>query len=251
MRNQLVRVALVVSSVVLACAGCATYTAPGRGADLASMRDAPAGQLVDAAVVPRWRAEPAASFPVTLAVARIQAPGYRSRTTRSVGDGAFSVVTVRDVETDDDIRRIGALSSVDGVVTMSRLLVPSDLRSDADLRVAAADLHADMLLLYTFDTVFNVADKLSPLSTVTLGLFPTKAAHVTSTASAIIVDSRTGYVYASAESTAHEDQAANAWTSGNAVDESRRRAERRALDGLVERIEATWPGVVARHAPDA
>src|SRR3954470_11734721 len=56
-----------------------------------------------------------------------------------------------------------------------------------------------MLLIYTFDTAFHDHDLAAPLSVVTLGLSPTQATHVVTTASAVLMDTRNGFIYGVAE----------------------------------------------------
>jgi hypothetical protein len=41
-----------------------------------------------------------------------------------------------------------------GLAPLNRLVLPQQLQSDRELRVGAAKLHADMLLIYTLDTTF-------------------------------------------------------------------------------------------------
>ena len=123
----------------------------------------------------------------------------------------------------------------------------ASLRSDVELRKAAATLGADMVLLYTFDTVFHVDDGMRPLTVVSLGLFPTKVATVTTTASSLLMDVRSGYIYATGETTSQRKPLANSWTSSDAVDASRQQNEREAFVKLVKDFERIWPQVVAER----
>jgi hypothetical protein len=100
-----------------------------------------------------------------------------------------------------------------------------------------------MLLVYTFDTDFFVGDSLFPLTVVTLGLSPNKKVRVNTTASAILVDVRTGYVYGSCEVTARKEALASAWTTTDAVDRSRLKTERQAFEKLLAEFESLWEGV--------
>jgi hypothetical protein len=84
---------------------------------------------------------------------------------------------------------------VSGVGPINRLLLPTHLETDRELREAAARMHADVLLLYTLDTTFVVEDKAAPLTVVSLGLSPNKQANVICTASALLMDTRNGYLY--------------------------------------------------------
>ena len=98
------------------------------------------------------KAEPAGQFPARIAVARVQAPGYRSRTNNSYGSGRYSVVTVRDIEDDSAFDTISNLPEVAGLAALNRLLISPNLNSIKDLRLSAARLKTDLLLSYTVDT---------------------------------------------------------------------------------------------------
>lgn len=222
---------------LVAFSGCSSYRTPGGGADFAVFADHDIKAILDR--------KPASPFPANLAIARVQEPHYRSYTAKGYGRGRFSVVTVRDVETEKDFNRIAELPEVAQVVPLNRLLLSDELESDRQLRQAAASLHADMLMLYTFDTDFFVGDALRPLTVITLGLSPNKQVRVTTTASAILIDVRTGYVYGSCEITSRKEQLASAWTSGDVVDHSRLKTERQAFDDLLGEFEGLWKSVVA------
>jgi hypothetical protein len=233
---------------LLLLGGCgARYATPSRGADLSLFGgdEAKLQQITDRKVQEALDKKPTARFPVTLAVVRVQEAGYRSRTGRGYGSGAYSVLTTRDIETDEDFRSISDLDRITGVATVNRLLLPPELSDDRELRAAAAAVHADMLLLYTLDTAFTTEDGMRPLTVLTLGLFPTKNVRLNTTASALLLDTRTGYVYGVAEASADGSQIANAWTSGDAADQARRRTERKAFARLVGAFGDAWADVVA------
>lgn len=237
--------------LIIGCvSGCASYATPGHSADL-QLFGAAKDQLSDGAVVQVIDRKPLASLPASIAVVRVQAPGYTSETTQSWGRGAYSIVTDRDIENEEkvltDLR--AKMAKVKGFAPISRLLLPEDLHSDLDLRQAAAALHADMVLIYTLDTSFRVQDVAAPLSVITLGLSPNQVAHVNCTASAVLLDTRNGYVYGIAEATDEQDQLASAWTSDAAVDQTRRRVEGKAFAKLATEFEQTWTGVVANLSP--
>lgn len=242
--------AAVLSSAVWGCTS-AQYVTPGGPADFRALgiSKETADSATDASIASRLNRVPAAAFPASLAMIRVQAGGYYSRSTRGYGDGRFSVVTARDVETAEQMKRIQQLPLVRGVAPMNRLVVPGHVNTDLDLRSAAADVQADIVLLYTFDTVFSTETTIPALGVLTLGLFPNEQARVSSTASAAFIDTRTGYVYGVAESTSKTTQLANAWTSEDAVDQSRRRAETEAFASLVGEMESLWSGIVARYGP--
>lgn len=137
---------------------------------------------------------------------------------------------------------------VGGVAPLNKMLLTGPVNSEEDLRKMAARLQADMVLVYTFDTQFYVKDYATPVTVVTLGLSPNKAAKVTTTASALVIDTRSGYIYGLAEATAESAQLTNAWSSEDAVDDSRLRTEKASFEKLVGNVEKLWPGVVSRYA---
>jgi hypothetical protein len=232
-------------------AGCASYSAPGKSADFRAMgiTAEQASALTDRDIAHRLDRKPLAGFPASVAVVRVQAPGYRSRTSEGYGTGKYSIVTTRDVETDDAFNKLTTLPMIDCVAMLNRLVVNEHLRDERDLRNAAAQVQADMLLIYTFDTQFTTEKKAAPLGVITLGLFPDRQARVNSTASAVLVDTRNGYVYGLAEGSGHDNQITNAWLNASTVDAARRKAEQDAFNGLVGQIETMWKGVVNRYGP--
>jgi hypothetical protein len=108
-----------------------------------------------------------------------------------------------------------------------------------------------MLLIYTFDTTFHDRDLARPLSIVTLGLSPTQATQVVTTASAVLMDTRNGYVYGIAEASHKKSGLATAWNTESAIDGDRQGTEREAFDKLVGQIEIMWAGVVTEFGPNA
>jgi len=232
------------AGMALACwAGCASYVTPGRGVSMASLTG------VDADIATRMKREPAALFPARLAVVRVQAPEYRSYRTDGYGQGAYSVVFTKEFEREEDYARLGKLPMVGGVGCINRLLMPRDLRTDHELRLAASSLKADLLLVYTLDTSFRIDQHdVGPLTLISLGMAPSQEAKVTATASMALFDVRTGYVYGVADGTARDTQLASAWNSSEAVDTSRLRAEGQAFRNMLDQFEKTWTGVVAQYA---
>lgn len=224
--------------------GCATYTTPGAGVSIQNLAKA------DADIAELMKVEPAAPFPARMAVARVQAAGYSSKTNQCYGTGKYCVVTTRDIEPDASFERMEKMPQVAGLAVMSRLLLPANLHSINDLRRAAATLKTDLLLVYSVDTGFHIDNTdVGPLALVTLGFLPTKKAQVTSTVSAVIFDVRTGFVYGTAEATVSEQQRATTWSSEEAIDGARRAAEANAFQRLVGEIEKLWGRVLAIHAP--
>lgn len=222
--------------------GCATYIPPSGRADLAA--------LSSPSMQESFAAKPAALFPASIAAVRIQAPGYQNYYTLREGGvygrGRYSVITVKEVEEDSDIQRIANLPQVGGLVTISTLLLPASLQYNRELREAAARLKADMVLLYTFDTSFHDNDASVALNVVTLGLSPTRRVFVHVAASALLIDTRTGFIYAALEANEKRQVTSNAWESRQTADRARRDAEKAAFKALVGEFEKNWPQIIER-----
>jgi len=134
---------------------------------------------------------------------------------------------------------------ISDVAAMSRLLLPPQLNTVKDLRLAAAGLKTDMLLVYSVDTRFTVESaEIGPLALISLGFLPNKKAHVTTTASAALFDVRSDFVYGSAEATASEQQRATVWSSTGAVEKSRLTTEVEAFHKLLGEVEKLWLNIV-------
>ena len=231
-------------------AGCAEYATPGRAADLRAVgvTSAMVAGGTEAGIEQQLTKKPLAALPTGIAVARLQASGYHSATAEGFGRGRYSVVTTRDVEPESAATRLAKMPMVIGVAPIGRLLLPENLQSDQELRHAAAQLHADMLLVYTLDTTFQKNDLAEPLTLITLGLSPNQRANIVSTASAVLLDTRNGYVYGVSEATARTTKLMGAWGSSDAIDESRRKTEAEAFEKLVGEVEKMWGGVVKQFA---
>jgi len=195
-------IALLVLAIMLG--GCAaSYVTPGGPARLDAIDRADIAQVASR--------RPAASFPARIAVVRVQAADYRSSTAEPLATGRFSVVPTKELISDDELNAIGEWDDVAAVAPLSKLLLPAKLDSFDDLRLAAAKLQADVLLVYTIDTTFRVQGRgYGPLALISLGLVPDRDAYVTSTASAIFVDVRSGFVFGVVEATDKQSGLTNA-----------------------------------------
>lgn len=233
--SSLQPLALVVAAALLG--GCsAKYVTPSG--------PAPIGAMTTGSVADRYRLVPESPMPATLAFTRVQACGYRSFSAAGVDRGGISLVGPKDLERDTDAEAIRAWPSVRDVVRLTPIIVPNGADAALALREGAATLHADILLIYTMDTEFDVNQvAIGPLGVVTLGMIPNRSAVVRSTASAVFLDVRTGYCYGTAESSAKDDQVANHWTTQQATDDCRVRVERKALDGLMAEASKAWTQV--------
>ena len=222
--------------------GCAAnYTTPAAGVNLSSLTDGDIAALM--------KVEPASNFPARIAIARVQASGYRSRTNSGFGSGQYSVVTTRDIEEEVDFHKLSKLENVAAIAPLSRLLLPAELSSIKDLRLTAAQLKTDLILIYSVDTVFHIEGiPLGPLSLVSLGFLPNKKAFVTSTTSGILVDVRTGFIYGVAEASAKEDQRTTIWNSEDATDKARMIAEKASFKKFTNEFESLWKNVSAQYS---
>lgn len=236
--------ALPILGVLALISGCASYTTPGGAVDLTGIDSDEIAEIM--------AREPAAQFPAVLAFARIQSSNYSSYSADTYGTGAFSVVTTREFLGDAEANGLASLPNVRSVTPLSRLLLPSRLDSIRDLRTAGASLKSDILLIFTIDTSFRVDGKtIGPLSLVSLGILRDRETVVTSTASAILVDIRSGYVYGVAEASASETKSTNAWGSTSAVDQSRLTTEREAFNGMLRELKNTWREIASEYSGDA
>jgi hypothetical protein len=222
-------------------AGCsAKYVTPGAGVNLQAISDKD--------IKERFETKASSPFPARIAVVRIQDSGYQSYGNTGYGTGAFSVVTTRDIETDEQFDRLSSLPDVAGLATLNRLLLPSTLNSVKDLRLGAASLHADMLWLYTFDTSFRITGKsYGPLTAITLGFLPNKEAWVTTTASCVLYDVRTGYIYGLSEASHTSSHIASTWSKSQAIDNARLETEKKAFSKLIDQFTATWNGILKEY----
>jgi hypothetical protein len=231
-----------VAALAALLSGCATYTTPGGGISLQDLAKA------DTDIADLLKLEPAAVFPARIAVARVQATGYYSHSNTCYGTGRYCVVTTRDVEPEESYDRLSKLPLVSAVALMNRLLLSGKLTSAKDLRQAAAGLKTDLLLVYSLDTSFNIENTdVGPLALVSLGFLPTKKAKVTATASAVLFDVRTGFVYGVVEATSTETQRGTFWSSSEAVDSARKKAEADAFQKMIGEIEKFWADMLRTH----
>lgn len=231
--------ALLCGLVVL-CSGCASYVTPGGAVNLADIKRV---DIAEAA-----SRKPSPNFPARIAIVRVQASQYKSHTSESYGYGRFSIVTTQELLTDEQMDGLLKWPSVTGVAPINRLLLPPTMDSLDDLRVSAARLQADVLLIYTIDTSFRVQGRVyAPLSILSLGAMPDRDAHITATASALFTDVRTGFVYGLSEATAKATGLTNVWGSSDTIDLKRIEVEQEAFKLLIPQLEKTWAGIAAQY----
>ena len=241
MKRLLAR-SLVLTLAAFGLTGCSHYITPGAKADLQA--------FAPASIQEGFAAKPTHPFPASIAAIRVQESNYTNYYLRqnggSYGNGRYSVIMTREVETQAQFDRIAELPQVSGLVTLNRMLLPETLTGDRELREAAARLHADLLFIYTFDTAFYNGDPSVPLTVITLGLSPTRKITATTTASALLMDTRSGYIYSAYEVTDKATIRSTAWGSRNSPDAVRRKTEGTAFDKLINEVVASWPKLLAK-----
>lgn len=234
---------LLLCACLASLVGCASYIPPGAKADLQA--------FAPASIQEGFAAKPTSPFPASIAFVRVQGPAYTNYRLQQMGgaygSGRYTVVTTREVEEEAQLERIAKLPQVAGVTGVNRMLLPPKLDGDREIREAAARLHADLVFVYTFDTVFFESDLAKPLTIITLGLSPTSKVAVTTTVSGLLLDTRTGYVYSTYETTTKADTRSTSWGSRDAADEARRNNERAAFAQMVEEFATTWPRLLERY----
>ena len=229
-------------------AGCQDGYVNTGGADLRAFGlEAPNHRLdEDASTEP----QPQAQFPATIAVVRVQAQEYRHRSARTYDAGGYTIVTTRDVETDDRFKSFAADPTIRALVPLNHLALPAHISGPADLRLAARRLNADMLLIYTLDSSSEVVHHVPELSVVTLGLMPEGESQARCTASAILLDARSGYVYALSEASDSQKRLTSAWGSDSAERKAVIAAEQRAFHELLDDLAVRWREVAELYASD-
>lgn len=231
------------AAITLVLTGCSSYIPPGAKADLQAF--APPNIQEGFAV------KPSLPFPASIAMVRIQAPTYSNYHLRryggQYGNGNYTVIMTREVEEQSHFDRITALPQVAGVVSLNRLLIPEKLENDRQIREAVSRLQADLVFVYTFDTTFFDKNVSTPLSVITLGLSPTRKITACTTVSALLLDTRTGYIYSAYEATERAEMTSSSWGSSDTADEARRNTEKRAFNKLVDEVVTSWPKLMQRY----
>lgn len=199
-------------------------------------------------VAPTGAALPVPSYPVSVNLVRVQAADYASLSSERIAGGAFSVVMPPELSTPESMQAISQWPLVTDAGVLRASLLPQELTSLDDLRLAAAKNLADVLIVYTVDTRFESGGRqLDPLVDIPLGDAPAADACVTASASAVFIDVRTGVRYATAQSSARADDLDDAWKSATALDRKRIDVEKQAFVALLAESEKVW-AQVAGHS---
>jgi len=237
--------ALILSGLLFVLiTSCGHYVTPGDSVKISELADEDISKLLSN--------KPSSEFPVNIAIARIQHPQYASnnqqRNSYSEQQGNYSLILTRNSEEEAAFEKLSGLNGVKEASPFNRLLLPYNYKSIKDLRLAAAKMKAQMLMVYTFDTEFTIDTKnYGPQNVVSLGYLKNKDVKVSTTASVALFDVQTEYLYGLAEATTHEDKKANAWKKGDEVDNLRIVTEKKAFEKLMGEIEKMWTGVFQEY----
>lgn len=229
------------AGLLLSMVGCASYTTPGGPAQLAALTEPQFAQTLSAT--------PSLQGVARVAIAHVQDSGYRNLRQQGYGQGTFSLVLEREVESESDLRQIQTLPGIAAVAPINRLLLPPSLDSMAALRHASARLQCQLLLVYTFDSHYHTGQQQLPfLNTILLGALNNQPLTVRTTVSAALFDVKTDYVYYVAEASSESAGSSSIWQTDSEVDKLRQQTEREAFSKLVRQFSQDWPSV---HAPFA
>ena len=253
---RLARLALLATLIFIllqSCiGGCSEgYTIPAAGANLRAFGLESGTSLSDSTQPDDFRraAQPASRFPALIAAARVQSSEFHSRRERYHNRGGYSLITTRDVEDQANLEKLASESMIRGIVPISALMLDAPGQPQQELREAALTLGADMLLLYTFDSTTQTDHHVPELSVLTLGLAPEGESIAVCTASAILIDARTGYTYCIAEATDRQKRLASAWSGSSAENKAHRKAQENAFEELIDNLQQRWAEVVMNYAP--
>lgn len=233
----------VLSSVAITLAGCSSYVnSPAARKAIAYSR----AEFSHPLIAHAYNAKPTIHFPATIVIAPMSGGAQQElRALDAFGklDSLKSLPQVKDVTTLSSL----LMSDHDGEIEGANgKPAPIWNKSDLILREAAAKMHADAVLLIQLETSITDGQIFTPLTALSLGLFPNDRAEVVATALAALVDTRTGYVYATSERSAGKTCYAMSWDDSTR-DRARQRATRSAMEKMIVEFPAVWRGVVQTH----
>jgi len=247
--------------------GCSSYIPPGRRADLQQLAPSAPVAQTDSQTAPRTftdanasapasaeqllAAQPANPFPTGIVMVRLQAPDYTNyyidQNGGKFGEGRFCVVLTKELGENEQYERLSKLPKIADVIGLNRILLPQRFDSLEQIRAAAARLSAGMVLLYTVDTKYRDTNSSKTLTAISLGMSSTKKITVLTTVSALLMDTKTGYIYSAYETTEKEEISSSAWGTRENADKARQKTEARAFARLVDDFVESWPRLLKRY----
>lgn len=80
-----------------------------------------------------------------------------------------------------------------------------------------------------------------------MGFLPNKEAYVSTTASGVVFDVRTGYVYGMAEETHKTSHITSMWHTTQAIDNARLETEKESFSKLINEFPDVWSGILKEY----
>lgn len=240
--------AVVVGPVVFGCMSVPRSSSIPADLSVAGLTDAERQRILRYRGAAPGDPAPSLRFPAVIAVAEVTG-GYEyghSGEARQPA-AAFQVVTHDTFAKEKHLDALRRLPEVLAVRPLDHRIYGARALTASELRQAAHAQRADLLLLYTFDGVSQAETHLGGVALVTLGLLPTSTADAEATCHALLIDTRTGYLYGMAAARDDATQLANVWTEHEAADDTLRRAQRRAFEKLVDAFPRAWDEVRLRY----
>lgn len=234
--SKIVRAALL-SIIVASTSGCMPM--PRYTTDISEARTI---QPMDQVPAPKaWRGtlRPIASFPAVIAVLELTSPKQWNEE-RAMG--------IRTEEESADLRCLDSLPRVQQLSMINPMHIqwghPQSYYS------AARSMNADILILYQVRSGRVYHGVTIPLlGVLTLGLFPNEYRQAFATASALILDARTGYLYGTIEMSSSAWRLANGWTGDDQDDSIALRARQHAIADFGKALPQAWERILKKHDP--
>lgn len=153
------------------------------------------------------------------------------------------MISDTDLEQSKHAEAAAALPGIAGIVSLNRVALVSEVKSYAELDREARKVGADLVAVYRFDASDRTNDLFVPLSIATLGLAPTNSYTVVGTATLMVRDARTGYIYGVMEESATNKGVTAGMDLYNATERSKTKAKAAAFDKLTEKLPQFWSRV--------
>ncbi|AWI08670.1 hypothetical protein CKA38_04830 [Ereboglobus luteus] len=182
---------------------------------------------------------------------RLQAPEYTSfyidRNGGKYGTGKYCVILAKELGENEQYERMAKLPEVADVIGLNRMLLPQRIDDFRSIREAAAQLSAGVVFVYTVDTTFRDANSSKTLTAISLGISPSKKITALTTISALLMDTKTGYIYSAYETTEKEEVSSSSWNTRDNADKARQKTETRAFAKLIDDFIESWPRLLERY----